>query len=113
MKSGRKKSEFTDAEKGQLLSYLQNILTFQTHRYLMYGFIANREIIQFFSFKRHGSDFIIEEYPPIYLKNEGIQYLLYLMDISLSDLGIMDSIAIGKQELIIEQVLGSLIWFFF
>lgn len=105
-KGGRDSSSFLNEEKGQLLSYLQDFLLIHKFRSLVYGFLADGTLIQFFCLIKRNNDWSFQEFPVMFLKGEGIENLVGLMCSELKILGVPSPIKYQEQELKVDEMLG-------
>jgi hypothetical protein len=98
--------EFTNEEKGQLDSFLYELLRLQPQRQQATGFLTDGRIIQFFRLT-HKEGYLLEETPVYYLHDDGGAYLLGLLRSSPLSLGLPETeLMCDKLPVIIQDVLG-------
>jgi len=121
------KADFSDDEKGQLLSFLEDLLKLQTHRKEVTGFLSDGCFIQFFRLMIIVDDLVLEEGPveslasmhlphffffllanklTILLLVKGGLWLAGALYSDLSKLGLMSSITMNSKKVTITGLLG-------
>lgn len=80
LKKPRKKSLFSDGQKGQICSCARKALKLHTKRDKIYSYLSDGKVIQFFLTRRITKDIsVIESFGPVSLQKEGIWRLLVLL----------------------------------
>ena len=96
--------EFTDEEKGQMDSFLVDLLQYQPQRTEATGFLTDANIIQFFKIEKTGPlSYYLHESKTYNLADEGGPLLLGLLQTNPTKLGLDPFILFNNKEIVCQK----------
>lgn len=111
LKARKNKKNFTDKQKGQLESYLEDFIysESQSIRKEITGFLASEYIIQFFKLSKNDDDSLLFMESTVFdLKDKGGYYLIGLLQTEPINLGFIHfEVKYNNKSLRFEKFIGS------